>query len=527
MANATYNRLETGLFTEISNRISYNQKSLEKYIDIPFSLKAFKEQMNIKKAHFTDEKRTLLVEELYNKYSTIETSEKVSSNIQKIANTSTFTVTAGHQLSLFTGPIYLIYKILHSIRLAEELKKEYPENDFVPIFWMASEDHDFEEIQSTNLFNQTFKWETDQEGPVGRFQTDSFQDLVAQFKELFKNNPESEVISLLDNYRGDTLGDATFRLLNNLFQSYGLVIVDGDNVKFKESFAPVLEKELISKFSFHAVNETLKDFEKDGIKNQVTPREINIFYIEDNFRARIQENQEGFFIEGKGTFTKEEILQKLKNNPENFSPNVILRPLFQESILPNLCYLGGGGEMAYWLELKKVFENVNCPYPLIQVRNSIILIDSTSGKKMEKLQISMADLFLDTEDLKKQYVLTHAAEELDFTTINHAFIHLKEALNEQSEKIDKNLNNAVQAETTKIEKQLINLQQKFIKAEKGKHEQDLNQIEKLKSKLFPNAGLQERSLNFFSLCSDGNYKNHIDLIYNSILPFDNDLIVIQ
>jgi uncharacterized protein YllA (UPF0747 family) len=139
----------------------------------------------------------------------------------------------------------------------------------------------------------------------------------------------------------------------------------------------------------------------------------------------------------------------------------------------------------------------------------------------------LVDLFLDTEDLKKQYVLTHATEELDFTNINKAFVQLKEVLNEQSEKVDKNLNSAVQAETAKIEKQLINLQQKFIKAEKVKHEQDLNQIEQLKSKLFPNAGLQERSMNFFSLCSDGNYKNQIDLIYNSIMPFDNDLIVIQ
>jgi len=526
MENLTFNRKSTQLFTDISNRISYNQNSLLDYINQPFSKEAFKNQINLKSKQFTANKRKILADSLKYTYNKVQTNEKVLNNIELLSNDSTFTITTGHQLSIFTGPIYFIYKILHVIRLTEELNKIYPENKFVPVFWMASEDHDFEEIQSVSLFNKTLKWETDQKGAVGRFKIDSFDPIIAEFKTFYQNYPESEVMDLLNSYKGENLGKATFQFINYLFKSYGLVIVDGDNLELKKEFSSTMETELKTQFSFNAVNTTSEKLKSKGVKLQITPREYNLFYLANNFRERIQPHSEGYFIEEKGIISKKDLLLDLKNNPSNFSPNVVLRPLYQETILPNLCYLGGGGEMAYWLQLKGVFDSVNCIFPLIQVRNSILTLDAGSLKKMKSLGLTIEKLFLEIDELKKQYVLSNSKEELNFTNLDQTFELLSSVLENQIIQIDQNLKTFASSEITRIEKQISAIKQKLIKTEKGKHEQTLLQIEQIKNKLFPKGGMQERVINFFSLCSDGHVQTHLDKIYNSIIPFGNDLIIL-
>lgn len=522
-----FNREKTGLFTDLSNRLSYKQDSLLSYIHLPFSKESFGKQMEAKSANYPTEYRTLIVDTLKRQYSTIETDQKVLENINLLAQQNTYTITTGHQLSLFTGPIYFIYKILHTIRLSEDLKKLYPKNNFVPVFWMASEDHDFEEVQSISLFNKTLKWETNQTGPVGRFDLESFEKIKDEFSSFFSNHPEGEVLEIVKSYQGNSFGEATLRLVNSLFQHYGLVILNADDVSLKTTFSPIFEKEITTHFSFNAVKKTSDQLQKEGIKLQITPREINLFYIEKGLRERIQFIDGHYFIQNKGTFTQEELLRELKNNPASFSPNVVLRPLFQEFILPNLCYLGGGGEMAYWLQLKDVFDAVDCTYPLIQVRNSLLIIDSNSQKKLEKLSISIEDFFKETEVLKKTYILANSGDDLTFQELDENFNELSKAIHQQIERIDSNLSSFAEAELTRIEKQLFVIKQKLIKSEKAKHEQGLSQIEQLKDKLFPNGGLQERSINFFSLCADGNVYSHLQEIYNSISSFENDLIVIH
>lgn len=527
MNSSFYNRETTGLFTAISNRLSYNQLSLLPYIQQPFSKEAFEFQTQLKAANFSPEKRETLTTVIKANYQSMTVNEKVENNILSLSHPTTFTVTTGHQLSLFTGPIYFIYKILHTIRLAEELNSTYPNNHFVPVFWMASEDHDFEEIQSVSLFGKTVTWETDQKGPVGRFELDSFEAIRSEFSDFFSNHPESEVQQLLESYTGKTLAEATFRLVNKLFSSYGLIIVDGDNANLKQQFSETMKIELTTQFSFKAVSETSEKLQTEGIKLQVTPREINLFYIEKNLRSRIQLQNDGYFIEGKGTFTENEILTMLNENPSSFSPNVVLRPLYQETVLPNLCYLGGGGEIAYWLQLKGVFEAVGCTFPLIQVRNSLLTIDSTTSKKISNINLSIEDLFNSIEELKKKYVLTNSTHELDFTNLDQSFTAYCKAISNQLKQVNPTLKNMGEAEISKLEKQLISIKQKMIKTEKEKHEKALLQIEQLKNKLFPNGGLQERYINFFSLCSDGNVTNHLNEIYHAIQPFENDLIVLQ
>lgn len=520
-----FNREKTGLFTEISNRLSYQQDTLLPYIHLPFSKESFHKQIEVKSKNYTDKNRCALYETLAKQYGNIVTDQKVRHNIESLKNSNTFTITTGHQLSLFTGPIYFIYKILHTIRLTEDLKKIYPEKYFVPIFWMASEDHDFEEVQSVQLFNKVLKWETIQSGPVGRFDLENFEQIKVEFSTFFSNHPESEVLEIIQSYQGNSFADATFRLVNSLFQKYGLVILNGDDATLKTLFSPIIEKEITSQFSFNAVEKTSQKLQREGVKLQITPREINLFYLENGLRERIQLINNKFIIKNKGEFTKNEILEELKINPSAFSPNVVLRPLYQEFILPNLCYVGGGGEIAYWLQLKGVFDEVECTYPLIQVRNSLLIIDNHSLKKIEKLSFSIQDLFRTTEDLKKTYILANSEDDLSFKQIDDSFQQLTTVITDHSMKVNPNLASFVDAELTRMEKQLFIIKQKMIKSEKSKHEQGLTQIEHLKNKLFPNDGLQERSMNFFSLCADGNVYTHLDEIYQSIFPFENDLIV--
>jgi bacillithiol synthase len=527
MAISNFNRNETGFFTDIGNRIANKQNTLLPYIEAPFSAVAFQEQIIKKSAHFTKEKRSALRQHLRKQYQTISAGEKVNTNIESLAQENTFTITTGHQLSIFTGPIYLVYKILHAIRLAEELSKTYPNQHFVPVFWMASEDHDFEEIQSVSLFNRSFKWETAQKGPVGRFNMDSFEVIHQECKELFSNDPNSEVHEVLNTYKGSTLKEATFHLIDALFGKYGLVVVDGDSPILKREFSTVMEKELMHQFSFQAVSTTNEALKKENIKLQVTPREVNLFYIENQLRSRIIPQKKGFLIEGKGKYTQAEILEELKSNPASFSPNVVLRPLYQESVLPNLCYLGGGGEMTYWLQLKGAFEAVNCQFPLVQVRNSLLLVDSTSIRKMEKLGLTIQDIFLDLETMRKKFFQSRETETSNFDKMDRAFSHLKKELLDHANILHPSYSSFTEAEIKHLEKKILHIKTKFLKFEKEKYRLSLTQLEHLKNKLFPAGQLQERSINFFSLCADGKVFSHLQTLYHAIQPFGNDLIVIH
>ena len=183
--------------------------------------------------------------------------------------------------------------------------------------------------------------------------------------------------------------------------------------------------------------------------------------------------------------------------------------------------------MAYWIQLKGVFNEIDCVFPLIQVRNSILQIDGSSLKKMNTIGLTVESIFKDIDELKKQYVLTNSSEELNFTNLDSSFADFSSTLSKQIIQIDPNLHSFASSEIIRIEKQILSIKQKLIKTEKGKHEQILNQIEQIKNRLFPNGGMQERSMNFFSLCSDGQVTKHLEYIYNSIEPFGNDLIVLN
>lgn len=521
------NRVETGLFSPISNQLVYRQDQLSSFIQTPFSKESFEQQMKIKSAYFTPEKRKLLVQELKKKYQTISSATKSLSNIELLLDEKTFTITTGHQLSLFTGPLFSIYKIMHIIKMCDELQVSYPANRFVPIFWMATEDHDFEEINHFQLIGKKHTWESEQKGPVGRFDSETLSGIREELHAFFANQPESEIHQLIDAYDGKNLSDAHFHLVHQLFKDKGLVIIEADNQELKRSFLPVIEQEVFHQVAEKRILQTTAELEKLGFHGQVFPRPINFFFIEKGFRERIQLKENGFFIEGKGVFSADELQQLMNDRPEAFSPNVIYRPIYQEAILPNLCYVGGGGEMSYWLQLKSVFEQVGIPYPLIQVRNSLQIIDKGTQKKMEKMNLDFQSFLIDTNILKKKYIDENSSDHFDFSLIQNIGHQLMEEMRRQIVPIDTQLSSFVEIENNKLEKQLDGIQKRVIRVQKQKMEGAINQIDHIKEKLFPNHQLQERVDNFTNYCPSGDYTDLLQKLYQAISPFEKDFIVVN
>lgn len=493
------------------------------------SIENFKFQIEEKFENYSSKNREILVSAIENQYKNIQIFDKTSQNISLLKNNKTFTITTGHQLNLFTGPIYFIYKIISIIKLASELKKKYPEYDFVPIYWMATEDHDFEEINHFNLEGKKISWKKESKGPVGRFSTDGLQAVFDEFsKQLNTSQNANELRKLFEEtyLKHSNLAEATRYLVNQLFSEYGLVIVDGDDKNLKKIVSPYFKNELINQQSFSIVNKTSEKLKNYTI--QVNPREINLFYILDDLRERIVfENGIYNVINSEISFSKNEILEELENHPERFSPNVILRPLYQEIILPNLCYIGGGGEIAYWLQLKEMFHYFTISFPILKLRNSALLVSEKQVNKKKKLNLNWNDLFLTQNEL-----LSSKTKEI--STLNINFSKQKEFLHQQfidlieiAKVTDKSFIGAVRAQEAKQIKGLENLEKRLLKAEKKKHNQELSRITELQNQLFPTQSLQERKINFSEIAQEMHYSELISKLYNQFSLFSNNFEILM
>ncbi|PHR46708.1 MAG: bacillithiol biosynthesis cysteine-adding enzyme BshC [Fluviicola sp.] len=520
-------RTDTTYFSKTANDLVYSQGDLNKYIEAPYTLEEFKNQIKKKSSNFSARQREVLVDQLMKQHEDFKDLNSVQSNIQSLSKENTFTVTTGHQLNLFGGPLYVAYKIAHVIRLAEKLKETYPDYNFVPVFWMASEDHDFEEINHIHLFNDKISWDTDKKGAVGRFELNDIDDFKEQLLEKFGNNESfSEYLNQFYSDKDKNLAAATRRFVLDLFGDKGLVTLDGDSKELKELFSPVIKEELKKGFSGEAVSKTTEMLLEDGYKDQVHPREINLFYLSNQSRERIIKNDDGSYTAGDKSWKKDEILDEVESKPERFSPNVILRPVYQETILPNLSYLGGGGEMAYWLQLKGVFDHLNLTYPLIAVRNSIQIFDGISQKKMKKLDLSPKDMFKSIHENKKQFVLEQDQEELDFSEIESVGEELISKMEGLVSKVDRSLEAFAKSESVKINKQMDHLKQKLIRHQKKQHDDAMNQMENLYERLFPRNGLQERFETIIPLLAKHGKQETINILFNSVDPFEKDLILL-
>ena len=426
---------------------------------------------------------------------------RVQRSMDLLASENTYTVTTGHQLNIFTGPLYFIYKIVTAIRLAEELKAEFPDKEFIPVYWMATEDHDFAEINHTRISGKKITWDEPAAGATGRMNTKGMARALQEYQAILGVQPHAEELSALVRtaYSQPTLALATRYLVNELFGRYGLVITDADHPKLKAQFAGIIEEDIFQRHSFNCITSTIQRLEEAGIKSQVNPREINFFYLQDNLRERITLEGERYYVLNSDlSFSPEELRQEIRRFPERFSPNVVMRPLYQELVLPNIAYIGGGAEVVYWMELKSTFDRYQVTFPVVMLRNSALVASESLDARLTRTGLGYRDLFRDAEQLKTQWVVRHSGSDLGISAERDEISALFQRLKAKAGKVDRTLEPSTEAIQARLWKALDNLEKKMLRAEKRKHETSLNQVIRLKEKYFPNGSLQERTENFGS-----------------------------
>lgn len=523
---------ETGYFSRlICDYLDQDQKIKPFYSNFS-NLASFKSQLE-EKSSFSMENREVLKSSLLDQYKRLAEpnvkTDKSLKNIELLGKANTYTITTGHQLCLFTGPLYFIYKIVSAVNLCEKLKKAYPETNFVPIYWMASEDHDFAEINHINFEGGRINWNEEAAGPVGRLNTSNLKPILEDLIENLGLGENAEKLyKILEKayLSHSNLADATRSLVHELFGNKGLVILDADDVHLKRLAIPYFHNDLVK----HEPNEVVKATSTklgDLYFNQIHPREINLFYIQDGLRERIErEGDKWMVLNTSIVFTKNELENELNSYPERFSPNVVLRPFYQELVLPNLAYIGGGGELAYWFQLKDMFDHFKVPFPILQLRNSVLGISSKQYKKLEKLGLKLELLFKPIHEIQNTFAKESAPIDPSMDKYRAQIEQIFKELEEVALLTDRSMLGAVNAQQHKQLKGLDNLKKKLLRAEKRKNSDFMERIADLHLELFPNSGLQERHDNFMEYYLE--YGDQwIEKLYQQLDPLKLEFSVVK
>lgn len=501
-----------GLFSDYLNQ-SDNVKAFFSY---PPTLTGFKNILSENSYDTLD--RQLLSSILLKQCDKVSNSTSATrNNIDLLKQKNAYTLTTGHQLCLFTGPLYFIHKIISVIQLAEKLTKEFPDKYFVPVYWMAGEDHDAEEINHTYVYGNKISWSTEDTGSVGNFNTGGIAPVLEELKSLLGNTTHTnDVIELFRKayLEHNNLNDATRFLVNELFGKFGLVIADGNDIEFKKQFKEEFREDILQQKAFKKVSAAIEKLKSSNYSIQVNPREINCFYMDGAIRSRI-EKQDSLYkvVQTNLAFTETEMLELIEQHPEKISPNVVLRPLYQQKILPNIAYCGGPGEIAYWLEYLDMFKSFGIDYPVLVPRNFVSIIDKNVLQKMEKLKMEVTDVFAEEQVLIQNYLASKGIT-ISLSEEKSEIEDMYAVLLEKAVNIDKTLEASVKAEMQKAVNGISVIEGKLNKALKSKSDTEINQIKTIKNKLFPLQSPQERIENVSSYLAKYGI-NWIDSIYHS------------
>ena len=527
--NATYLPYsEIGNFSKIVLDYVNGAEDLKAFYEHPVNVDGIKASIEKRKQYKTN--RSLLTAQLEKQYTNAENSEQVRANIAKLSEETTFTVCTAHQPNIFTGHLYFIYKILHTIKLAAVLTEQLPQYNFVPVFFMGSEDADLDELNHVVIDNKKYTWQTNQKGAVGRMVVDD--KLVKLIDEISGRvsveEYGNEIIDVLKKCftKNIKIEEATFQLVHYLFKQYGLIVFLPDNAAFKKEMLSIFEDDIFNNTPSEIVEKSSQKLDKK-YKVQAHPREINLFYLKDNIRNRIVQVKDKFVVHDTDIiFTKDELKVELDQYPERFSPNVILRGLFQEIILPNIAFIGGGGELAYWLELKDLFAHYKTPFPLLILRNSFLVIEKKQQELLAKLRLAISELFAGEEQLLNKIVKAETENQLDLEQEKIALYHFYSGIKSKVNKIDSTLGEHTSALESVAMKRINNLEKKMLRVEKRKFSDSKNQLEKLFSILFPGSNLQERTENFMLLYAKWG-STFFETLYDNSLTLEQEFCVIE
>ncbi len=462
-----------------------------------FSPANIKAKIAAKSADFTSEHRKVLYEVMRDQNAGLQ-DEVQRQHLDLLRESTTFTVTTGHQLNLFTGPVFFIYKILQTIKTAIYLKSQFSEYDFVPVFWMATEDHDFEEISFFNTENQRYDLSANSGGAVGRIVLDDVS-FIDGFEQEFKDSVfGTELILMMkEAYTpGITLAEATRKLVNRLFAEYGLLIIDGDDARLKRLMVPAFREEMINSEILKSTKSRIEFLTARYGKVQVNPREVNLFYLTES-RNRIDKLGEEFVLaDSDRTFTQDEIISELKSHPERFSPNALMRPVYQESVLPNIAYIGGNAEIMYWLELTGYFQDKNIPFPVLIPRNSFLNISSKTLSKLSRHSLEIDDFFGDYSEVINSKILQDNAILKLLNEKEEEVAAAFKSIREMAARTEKSFGNLVAAEETRQLKSYKRMCRRLLRAEKVKQYERVAALQNLFLKVHPGGKWQERVYNF-------------------------------
>ncbi|MFZ9386828.1 MAG: bacillithiol biosynthesis cysteine-adding enzyme BshC [Chitinophagaceae bacterium] len=520
---------QTGVFSRMAMDYIDQAETLRPYFAHPVNLSGIQKAIEERKKFTQD--RAGLVRVLKQQYEGVETSSLVKKNIDSLLSPDTFTITTAHQNNIFTGPLYFIYKIIHAIRLADQLNEQLAPNRFVPVFYIGSEDADIEELNHIYLAGEKLTWNTTQTGAVGRMKIDkALLELIRSMEGQLAVLPAGEEIitALKTHYReGQTIAGATFGFINFLFSEMGLVILQPDNADLKRMMIPLFEDELINQTASGLVAATTENLEACGYRVQAHPREINLFYLDGDKRERITREDGRFRAKGTDLDLDENGIRKLlSEQPGFFSPNVITRGLYQETILPNLAFIGGAGETAYWLQLKDLFTRYQVPFPVLVLRNSFLLVEPKWQEAARKLGFTEEDLFLSETELMNRIVTRESSNPVVLKDALKEMEGLYDSVKTQAMAVDLTLGKHVEALRARALQRLRELEKKMLRAEKRKYSDQQRQIRAIREQLFPGNGLQERKDNFtYFYAKTG--KDFLRNIYEHSLTLEQEFVILN
>lgn len=448
-----------------------------------------------------------------NQYSSLKPGDLTKQNITKLKEKRTLAIVTGQQLGILGGPLYTFYKIITAIKLSRFLSERYDDYNFVPVFWLEGDDHDFNEVravklidENNSLINISYKDEIEEDDlkqSVGLINFDnSINDFFTKLSSVLKETEfKSTLFNRIQDYykEGRSFKDAFRDLIFNYFDNYGLVIFDPQDNEFKKLLKPIFKKE-ITDFRIHTeqlvhVSATLEEL----YHAQVKVKPVNLFLRVDEGRYSIEPVDNEYRLKRKRkSFTQEQLLELLENEADKFSPNVLLRPICQDYLLPTAFYVGGPSEISYFAQIKPLYELYNIPQPLIYPRSSATILENSISNSLEKFSVNVKDIFIDVENVKKNIINSVEESSVDeiFGDISNRIETSFDQLKEKLLDLDKTIADSSNRYRDKMLGTINELKSKAEKAQQKKYETTLRQIDRAAVHLFPHSNLQERELNF-------------------------------
>ncbi len=486
--------------------------------------------------------RSLIVDILTAQYQGLKLSKQTETNIRSLSSPNTLTVVTGQQLTLFGGPLYTFYKIITAIKLSQQLKDNYDSYSFVPVFWLEGDDHDFQEIKWINIFNKENELTriTYEDGSDDDFNRGSVGSLI------FNGSLNTSIRNLNDSLRHTEFTDSVFsaitncysegklvkqsfkELLHYFFDENGLIIIDPQDVNIKKLLKPVFIKE-IDEFRKHTDEILLRSADlEESYHAQVKVKPINLFYSDNDGRFLVEPVEHEFRLKGKRKkFSKEEILSWIESEPHKFSPNVLLRPICQDYLLPTAFYVAGPGEISYFAQVMPYYKIFDLQQPIIYPRASATILEKNIEDILSKYELDLLELFSDDKAIIRKVLSSKSEIDLDklFKQADNDLLKIIEGIKEMIFAVDPTLTDTANKTYERMKQSLETLQSKVSKAEEKKNETLVRQLNKAKLHVFPNNNFQEREMNFISFAN----KYGLDLIkwiYNelSINKFEHQIL---